>query len=103
MGSGVVTGDDDVREVVSMSLDSEDNVVCSLAEDAEDDVEGESAMLRMIEDDLGYEKTTMSIWGSKAPVHSYATHGNGNIIMRRMIPSANERTVNGVTRFAKVA
>jgi len=101
--SGVVTGDDDVREVVSMLLEREDDVACSLAEDDDDDIEGESAMLRMIDDDFGYEKTTMNIWGSKAPVHLYATHGNGNIIMRRMASTANERMVNGVTRFANVA
>ena len=101
--SGVVTGDDDVREVVFMLLDREDDVACSLAEDDDDDVTGESAMLRIREDDFGYEKTKMNIWGPKAPVHSYATPGTGNIIMRRMIPSANERMVNGVTRFANVA
>ena len=101
--SGVVTGDGDVREVVSMLLVGEDDLVCSLAEDDDKDVVGESAMLRIREDDIGYEKTTMNIWGSKVPVHSYATHGNGNIIMRRMIPSANKRAVNGVTRFANAA
>jgi len=101
--SGVVTGDDDVREVVSVLLVGEDDVVCSLAEGEDEDVDGESAMLRIRKDDFGYEKTRMNIWGSKAPVHSYATPGTENIIMRRMIPSANERTVNGVMRFANVA
>jgi len=84
-------------------LEGDDDVVCSLAEDDDEDVDGESAMLRIREDDFGYEKTKMSIWGSKVPVHSYATYSNGDIIMRRMTSSANERTVNGVTRFANVA
>ena len=101
--SSVVTGDEDVREGASALLEGEDDVVCSLAEDDDNDIDGESAMLRIREDDFGYEKAKMSIWGSKAPVHSYATHGNGNIITRRMTSSANERTVNGVMRFTNVA
>lgn len=60
--SGVVTGDDDVREVMSMLLVGEDDDACSLTEDDNEDVMGESAMLRMIEDDFGYEKTTVNIW-----------------------------------------
>ena len=44
---GVVTSDEDVREGASILLDREDDVACSLPEDDDDDIGGESAMLQM--------------------------------------------------------